>query len=179
MAISAAMEERMSAAVQSRNAQNKRHPFLINIDDGRLVPNVPRLGGKAAVKDANGRTVDPAIPPHPKYRVWRGDPKASRAERLRILNEGMRIEAAPVIDPAFVASTEAAFDISTASAEELVAFANEQYGTKLNANTPVHLLRGKVKALAVKHGDAAAPAPAAGIGAALAPAGEEPDDSLS
>lgn len=177
MAISAAMEERMSAAVQSRNAQNKRWPFLINIEDGRLVPNVPRLGGKAAVKNADGRTIDPAIPPHPKYRVWRGDPKAPKAERLRILNEGMRVETAPVIDAAFVASAEAAFDISTADANELVAFANEQYGTKLNANTPLHLLRGKVKALAVKHGDAAAPA--AGIGAALAPAGEEPDDALS
>lgn len=177
MAISAAMEERMSAAVQARNAQNKRWPLLINIEDGRLVPNVPRLGGKEAVRDANGRIVAPAIPPHPKYRVWRGDPKASTTERLRILNEGMRIETAPVIDPTFVASAEAAFDISTASAEELVAFANEQYGTKLNANTPVHLLRGKVKALAVKHGDAAPPV--AGVGAALAPAGDEPDDSLS
>lgn len=177
MAISAAMEEQLSAAVQARNAQNKRWPLLINIEDGRLVPNVPRLGGKEAVKDANGRVVAPAIPPHPKYRVWRGDSKAPINERLRILNEGMRIEAAPVIDPTFVASAAAAFDVSTADANELVAFANEQYGTKLNANTPLHLLRGKVKALAVKHGDAAAPA--AGIGAALAPAGEEPDDALS
>lgn len=177
MAISTAMEERMSAAVQARNAQNKRWPLLINIDDGRLVPNVPRLGGKEAVKDANGRIVNPAIPPHPKYRVWRGDPKAPTEERLRILNEGMRIEAAPVIDPAFIESAAAAFDISTASAEDLVAFANEQYGTKLNANTPVHLLRGKVKALAVKHGDVTAPA--GGVAAALAPAGEEPDDALS
>jgi hypothetical protein len=177
MAISAAMEERMSAAVQRRNAQDKRWPMLINIDDGRLVPNVPRLGGKKAVKDANGRTIEPAIPPHPKYRVWRGDSKAPIAERLRILREGLSIETAPVIDAAFVASAEAAFDISTADANELVAFANEQYGTKLNANTPLHLLRGKVKALALKHGDAAPPA--AGISAALAPAGEEPDDSLS
>ena len=48
---------------------------------------------------------------------------------------------------------------------------------QLNANTPVHLLRGKVKALAVKHGDAAAPA--GGITGALAPAGDEPDDALS
>lgn len=177
MAISAAMEERMSAAAQARNAQNKRWPHLIHIDDGRLVPNVPRLGGKEAVRDANGRIVQSAIPPHPKYRVWRGDPKAPRAERLRILKEGLSIETAPVIDATFVASAEAAFDISTASAEDLVAFANEQYGTKLNANTPVHLLRGKVKALALKHGDATPPA--GGISAALAPAGDEPDDSLS
>jgi len=176
MAISQAMEEQMSAQVQRKNAQNKRFPMLIHIDDGRLMPNVPRLSGRPEQRDATGKIISPAIPPHPKYRVFRGDPKAPRAERLRILNEGMKVESAPVVDATFMATPEAAFDIATANAEELVAFANEQYGLNLNSRTPLHLLRGRVKAAAAKHGDLATPG---GLGAALGAAGDEPDDSLS
>ena len=44
-------EEQLSAVYQARNAQNRKRPMLINIDDGRLMPNVPRLGGRPEVRD--------------------------------------------------------------------------------------------------------------------------------
>ncbi len=146
-------EEQLSAIHQARNAQNRKRPLLINIDDGRLMPNVPRLGGRAEVRDnQTGRVLEPGVPPHPKYRVFMGDPKATKEERLRILQVGMGAEMAPIFD------TQAAvqpFDVATASAEELVAFAHQQYGMSLSPNTPVHLLRGRVKAAAEKANDLA------------------------
>lgn len=146
-------EEQLSAVYQARNAQNRKRPMLINIDDGRLMPNVPRLGGRPEVRDQQtGRVLEPGIPPHPKYRVYMGDPNATREERMRVLRVGMGIETAPIFD---TQPTAAPFDIATASAEELVAFAQQQYGMSLSPNTPVHLLRGRVKAAAEKANDLA------------------------
>jgi len=146
-------EEQLAAVHQARNAQNRKRPLLINIDDGRLMPNVPRLGGRAEVRDnQTGRVLEPAIPPHAKYRVYMGDPKAPLEERLRILKVGMGAELAPIFDTQPAAQP---FDIATASAEELVAFAQQQYGMSLSPNTPVHLLRGRVKAAAEKANDLA------------------------
>ena len=68
MAISEAAEQRMVAARAARNKQDKKHPFVINIHDGRLLPNVPNLRA------------------HSNYRVYTGDPKASAQERLRFLS---------------------------------------------------------------------------------------------
>ena len=96
--------------------------------------------------------LEPGIPPHPKYRVYMGDPNASREERMRVLRVGMGVETAPIFD---TQPTAAPFDIATASAEELVAFAQQQYGMSLSPNTPVHLLRGRVKAAAEKANDLA------------------------
>lgn len=146
-------EEQLAAAHQARNAQNRKRPLLINIDDGRLMPNVPRLGGRPEVRDnQTGRVLEPAIPPHAKYRVYMGDPNAPLADRLRILKVGMGAELAPIFD---VQPTAQPFDIATASPAELVAFAQQQYGLNLSPNTPEHLLRGRVKAAAEKANDLA------------------------
>lgn len=144
-------EDHLSAQIRAANAQNRKHPLLINIVDGRLVPNVPRLGGREAVRNADGRVVSPAIPPHPKYRIYHGPRNASREERMRLLSTENSMHAAPVgFDPMAAAKP---FDIATATAAELVEFAQQQYGANLSENTPVHLLRGRVKAMAEKAQD--------------------------
>jgi hypothetical protein len=101
-----------------------------------------------------GRVLEPGIPPHAKYRVYMGDPKAPLADRMRILKVGLGAELAPVFDPKDTVAAKP-FDIATASAEELVEFAQQQYGMSLSPNTPVHLLRGRVKAAAEKANDLA------------------------
>lgn len=171
-------DQQEATAIQrykAANSQNKRYPMLINIDDGRLVPNVPLLGGRKEVRDpVTGKVIQNGRAPHPQYRVYMGDPKAPRAERLRILRQSMGMESAPVVDAGFVEKQVQAFDIANANAEELVAFAKEQYGLNLSPNTPMHLLRGRIKAKAVEHGDMPAPA-----GKGTAEVGDGGDDDLS
>lgn len=150
MAISDVMEQQQAARYQSRNKQDKKHPMLINIEDGRLVPNVPMLAGR------KGDPVNkiPPIMPHPKYRVFTGDPKASKEQRLRWLEtSGQSGAMRAVVDSG--ADAPAAFDVSTASREQLVAFARDQYGEALDATGDTHLtkLRAQVRALAQTAGD--------------------------
>ena len=174
--ISEAVEARMSEARRRANAQDREHPFLINIDDGRLVPNVPRLAGQAANK-ALGKAF---IPPHPKYRVYMGPPKAKLEERMRILmTQGLMARAA-VIDTNHLAGSgntvsEAekaeAFNINRAGREELVVFAQENYGVAIdNASGDTHVmkLRAKVRELARAAGDLPKPG-----------AGDPPDPDLT
>lgn len=129
MAISEAAEQRMIAARNARNQQDKKHPFVINIKDGRLLPNVPTLRA------------------HPDYRVYTGDPKAAVEDRLRFLSvAGHR--------PRVVDSEEGEqappppFDIAKASREELVAFAASQYDATLDPGAHLNALRAQVRALA-------------------------------
>lgn len=129
MAISEAVEQKMVAAHNARNQQDKKHPFVINIKDGRLLPNVPSLRA------------------HPSYRVYTGDPAASPRDRLRFLSvAGHR--------PAVVDSDEGEqappppFDIAKAGREELVEFAASQYGTALDPSAHLNALRAQVRALA-------------------------------
>ena len=53
-------QEAAIAARRAQTQQDKRNPFLIHVDDGRLMPNVARLRG------------------HAKYRVFTGDRKSTR-----------------------------------------------------------------------------------------------------
>lgn len=154
MAITEATEARMSEANRARNAQDRKNPLLINVDDGRLVPNVPQLGGRNEDK-ARGIS---QILPHPKYRIYKGDPKASLEARMQYLATSGVNGRRAVMD----SSTEAdpalpAFDIQKATREDLVLFAMEQYGMALDEDGTMHLttLRAKVKALAQSVGDLA------------------------
>ena len=54
----------MAAQHAAIKRQDVRAPLLINTDDARLMPNVPRILA------------------NPKYRVYHGDPKADRAARM-------------------------------------------------------------------------------------------------
>ena len=70
-------EAQEAAVVQARGKspkfkQDKRHPFLINVKDGRLFPNVGALrdSTNAGAKD---------------YRIFTGSPKATHDERMKWL----------------------------------------------------------------------------------------------
>lgn len=125
-----------AAAMAAQHATIKRQdtkaPLLIHVDDGRLMPNVPRILA------------------NPKYRVYHGDPKADRASRLAYLRSGGQGPARAV-----VADDIAPFDIDRASKDELIAFAANEYGAALDPATDIRTLRKKVAGLAGAAGELA------------------------
>lgn len=121
-------QEAALAARRAQTAQDKRNPFLIHVDDGRLMPNVARLRG------------------HAKYRVFTGSPKATPEERmawLRSMGNGIPL---PTEDP---------FDIGTASVAELIAFAASEYGVTLDPSTHHNKMRAELRRLAAEAGNLA------------------------
>lgn len=112
-------EERMSEA-RARRRQDKNCPLLIR-DDGMLFPNVPLVAKK------------------PNFRPYRGDPKASLEDRLAYLQgfgQRRRVNYDPSVE-------EEPFDLTKASADEIIAFAMEEYGAALDAETPLPELRAE------------------------------------
>lgn len=137
--ISATQEANLSAS-RARSRQDKKIPFLINVDDARLIPNTP-LNAKLM-----------------KYRPYMGDPRASEAERRAFLaSEGRGPGKRAVVMPAAEDLADKPFEIANASKDELIAFAFDQYQEVLDASTDVRTLRKKVAALAAATmgGDAA------------------------
>ena len=126
MAISADQEANLAAS-RARTRQDKKTPFLINVDDARLIPNTP-LNAK-----------------NPKYRVFLGDYRASEAERVAFLKSGgLGVGKRAVVLPA----ADEPFDIGKAQKDELIAFAFEQYQAVLDPSTNIRTLRKKVAELA-------------------------------
>lgn len=122
-------QEAALAARRAQLAQDKRHPFLIHVDDGRLMPNVARLRG------------------HQKYRVFTGSPKATPEERmawLRSMGNGT-----PAPDDA------EAFDIGKASVEEMIAFAASEYGVTFEPTMHHNKMRSELRRLAAEAGNLA------------------------
>lgn len=136
--ISEQTEAKMAASRAARvSKQDKKHPMLINVEDGRLMPNVPLLRKNA------------------KYRVFMGDPKTPLADRMRILEtQGIRNRAA-VVDSSQQAADAPEFDIGKAQRADLVKFALETYGATLDAAGDTHMnkLRAQVRTLARENGD--------------------------
>lgn len=122
-------QEAAIAAARARSQQDKTNPFLINVHDGRLIPNVPKLRG------------------HKDYRVFTGDHKrASKEDRMRWLETGGSApNARGVVD-----STP--FDLGKATADEIVAFAASEYGLMLNPESNLHTLRAAMRKAAIEHG---------------------------
>jgi len=114
----------------TRPQQDKKIPFLIHIDDGRLVPNMPLLRV------------------HPKYRPYHGVLSASHADRLTYLKSEYRGSDRPVVDSALIKP----FDIATATKEEMIAFAASEYGTAIDPNTHGNAVRVQLRKLAQEHG---------------------------
>jgi hypothetical protein len=114
-------QEAALAARRAQTAQDKRNPFLIHVDDGRLMPNVARLRG------------------HAKYRVFTGSPKATPEERMAWLRSMGNGTPLPTEDP---------FDIGTASVAELIAFAASEYGVTLDPSTHHNKMRAELGRLA-------------------------------
>jgi hypothetical protein len=125
-----ALESKVADA-RARQRQDKTHPLLINAQDGRLMPNVPRIRNN---KKSH-------------YVVYTGDPKATLESRMRWLKTLSTNGARRVIDT----SEDAPFDIGKASKQELVDFAIAEYQITLDVNTDHRKLRGQVKTLAEQH----------------------------
>lgn len=128
--ISAQQEAAMQMANDrsSKRRQDKTNPHVINVNDGRLMPNTPRLRK------------------HKDYRVYMGPKDADTELRMKWLaGAGRR-------SPMVVDSSEPAevFDLGKATAADLVLFAFENYGMILDENTPIVELRKAVKATAEK-----------------------------
>lgn len=121
-------QEAALAARRAQTAQDKRNPFLIHVDDGRLIPNVARLRG------------------HAKYRVFTGSPKATPEERMAWLRSMGNGTPLPTEDP---------FDIGTASVAELIAFAASEYGVTLDPSTHHNKMRAELRRLAAEAGNLA------------------------
>jgi len=122
-------QEAALAARRAQTQQDKRHPFLIHVDDGRLMPNVPRLRG------------------HAKYRVFTGPVKATEEERmawLRSMGNGV-----PTL------SEEPAFDIGTASVADMIAFAASEYGVTFDSSMHHNKMRSELRRLAAEAGNLA------------------------
>lgn len=103
-----------------RYAQDSRHPMCININDGRLFPNVPN------------------VRKNPDYRVYTGDINASQSERMQYLRTGLGPKRARVV---MEAPKEEVFVIATAGKDDLIAFADMEYGYTLDSSKPVEVLR--------------------------------------
>lgn len=123
-------QEATIAAQRAKVSQDKRFPFLINVDDGRLLPNVPPLRK------------------HPKYRVFTGSPKATPGECQAWLRS-MGGESAPLTADAPV------FDIGKATVEEMVGFAATEYGVTLDPTLHHNKLRAELRRLAAEAGNLA------------------------
>lgn len=115
--------------------QDTKVPFLIHRVNGRLLPNVERL-----------RTHKDMIP-------YMGNKHASLEERMRYLRTGgqrrgvvatQAIEAPPP------------FDVSTATKEDMIAFAADEFGLELNPKAPIHIMRNQIIAAAKEADEAPA-----------------------
>lgn len=145
--VSEVQEAKMISERAARNKQDKKHPHLINVKDGRLLPNVPALAGyREAV--VNGVLV-PGKAMHRNYRVYTGDPKASAEERLKWLETSGSVKAGP--RPVTLANVEP-FDVGTATRDELLAFASSEYQEDLSQVGGLKALRTRVIELATRAG---------------------------
>lgn len=121
MSVNPAQENSLVAKRRAESRQDTKHPFLINIQDGRLYPH-------------NMRTKL-----NPNYRVYTGDIKANLAERLRYLESaGHKVRPIAEFEP---------FDIGKATLEDIIAFAQDEYGEDLSKETDVRVARKKLMTL--------------------------------
>jgi len=126
--ITAEQEQRLSDANSrtGKKKQDRENPMVIHVEDGRLMPNTPRLRV------------------HPMYRVYGGSLDASLPERMAWLKGMMRMPRKVVN----TAPADEAFDIGTATADDLVLFALEEFGQVLDPTLPLKKLRTRVAELA-------------------------------
>lgn len=120
MAIDEALEERV-AEQRGRTRQNKAVPWLIRDPDASIWPNTPLLAKKQ------------------NMRPYHGPLHASLEERKRHL-EGLGSRRRVVVSEA----TEAPpFDLAKCTKDELIAFAEEEYGYTLDPAGNLHTLRAE------------------------------------
>lgn len=116
-------QEAQAAARRAAKRQDKKHPMLVNINDGRLVPNVPRL-----------RT-------HKDYRVYDGPKGLTDKARAKWANDALRTRTPQVIDSG---EPEEPFNVRTASRDDLLLFAADNLGMMLDESKDTETLRKEV-----------------------------------
>jgi len=109
-------EEKLASA-RVANRQDKRTPLLIR-DDGMLYPNVP------------------LVAKNPRYRPYYGPKDANLQQRMAWLNGTQSTQRRQVI-----LEEPEPFNLGTATADEIVSFALEEFGAVLDADTPLKKLR--------------------------------------
>lgn len=118
-----------------KRRQDKTNTHVININDGRLMPNVPMLRE------------------HKDYRVYTGSIEASLADRMRwIKGEVRRVPKVTYTSP-----TDA-FDVGKATKDDLIVFAMEELALALDPSMHIATMRSRVLEAANKLAAAAAPA---------------------
>lgn len=125
--------------------QDVKIPFLINIKDGRLYPNIPLMRSTKFGQN---------------YRPYLGPVKATLEQRMQYLRTegvGGGMRQAAVIDSEEATYTPPAqpFDISKATKEELITFAATQYGKVIEPNVHFMTARKMVREYARQAGELA------------------------
>lgn len=128
--INAEQEANLAAANQrAKFKQDKKNPHLVNIEDGRLMPNILKLRN------------------HPMYRVYAGPANADAAGRLAWLAGQSRAGKAKLVNSK---AEEDVFDVGTATLDEIVVFAMENYGLVIDTSKPMKTIRKQVMEAAEK-----------------------------
>ena len=142
-------EVRLAAATNALSKQDAKTPFLINIHDGRLFPNIAKLRKGNTAKFGQN------------YRPYHGPAKATQEQRMQYLRSEVGTPARAV-GPVVIDSEEAEFvpppppfDISKASKEELITFAATQYGKVIGPDVHFMTARKMVREFAKQAGELA------------------------
>jgi hypothetical protein len=142
-------EARLAAATNALSKQDAKTPFLINIHDGRLFPNIAKLRKGNTAKFGQN------------YRPYHGPAKATLDQRMQYLRSevgaGARATGPVVIDSeeAEFVPPPPPFDISKASKEELITFAATQYGKVIGPDVHFMTARKMVREFAKQAGELA------------------------
>jgi len=126
--ISEAQESNLSqaAAGSKKRRQDKTNPMVINVINGRLMPNTPKLRL------------------HKDYRVYTGSLDASLPDRMRWLEGISKMAPVKVVNSR---GAEDSFDLGAATKEDIITFAFEQYGSVLDGSKDIRVLRKEVMKL--------------------------------
>lgn len=127
MAIDENLEERV-AQHRGRTRQSKTVPFLIR-DDGALFPNVPLIAKKQRFRPYHGPL---GAPLNERMQYLRGGPGARRQ----------------VVDSSPTPPEQEPFDLAAATKDELIAFAEQEYGVTIDPATHMNKIKADVARLA-------------------------------
>jgi hypothetical protein len=124
MSLAQSAEQNLSARLSGKYKQDTKVPHLINIKDGRLLPN-----------SINVRA-------NPDYRPYTGSLKATLEERMVYINSSISGSRTRVVDSS--AEEAPTFDLGKASKDEVIAFAFQEFGMVLSENTDIRTLRKQI-----------------------------------
>ncbi len=116
-----------------KRRQDKDHPMVVNINDGRRMPNVPMLRE------------------HRDYRVYMGPPNASDADALKWVRGDLK-RGTPQVT--YTSPTDA-FDVGKATKDDLIVFAMEEFALALEPTMHIATMRSKVLEASNKVAEAA------------------------